>query len=244
MLDDLLVIVAFLKSIRLSLNIQKTKFMIFSTRNSNRTNVFERLSFTGGTVQSVSSFIYLGLFIDQFLTWESHINKVASTISPFIGNLRRVRRLLPLHILKNLYFAHVHSHLSYLLPLWGLGQSRMSHLQVLQNKAIKTIKFLPFRTSSVSLYNNGLLPLGKLAKYESILLIVKIIKGLLRIPDFPLINYQTTGRITRQSSDLRPPNYVLGVAQNSVFYSAVGPYNVHKRFSELNLEVAGINLVT
>jgi hypothetical protein len=53
MLDDLLVIVAFLKSIQLSLNIQKTKFIIFSTRNSNRTNVFERLSFTCGTVQSV-----------------------------------------------------------------------------------------------------------------------------------------------------------------------------------------------
>jgi hypothetical protein len=66
---------------------------------------------------------------------------------------------------------------------------------------------------------------------------------MLRIPDFPLINYQTTGRITRQSSDLRPPNYVLGVAQNTVLYCSVGLYNVYMRFSELYLEVEGVNLV-
>ena len=79
------------------------------------------------------------------------------------------------------YFAHIFSHLIYLNPLWSSVQEyRMNELKVLQNKAIKSILRLPWRTPSVSLNNVRFLPMDVINEYETILLFFKLSGGCIK----------------------------------------------------------------
>ena len=93
------------------------------------------------------------------------------------------------------------------------------------NKSIKAIRGLPRLTSSASLYSPELLPVKKLAKYESILFMYKLVNGLQSIGQEVLTNLAVVGRPTRQAGTLRPPNFVLGVSQSTVLYRGVQLYN-------------------
>ena len=64
--------------------------------------------------------------------------------------MNRLKRFLPPHILKTLYFTLVHSHLNYSLLAWGFYCRR---IKLLQKKVIRTI--------TVSKYNANTEPLMK-----------------------------------------------------------------------------------
>lgn len=82
---------------------------------------------------------------------------------------------------KPLYFAYVHSHLTYLLFVWG-SSSRTSDLQIIQNKCIKALYGLPYRTPTKYLSAN-LMPVMR--KYDRILHIHKMVNGFTK-HNFPL----------------------------------------------------------
>ncbi len=48
---------------------------------------------------------YLGMKIDSNLKWDDHINAIIPTISPKIGILRSLRKIVPIETLKLLYNA-------------------------------------------------------------------------------------------------------------------------------------------
>lgn len=226
MTEDLHIIDAFFRSRFMLMNLSKTKFIIFKTKNSSTQNIFSTLSFKATAIESVESHEYLGLCIDSALAWDQHVSKVINKASPYVGLLRRLKPYLPETQLMQVYYSYIHSHLTYLLPIWGFTASqRMLAVQRIQNKAIKIIRGLPILTSTTSLYSPKLLPFTKLAEFHSILLIYKIIGGYQVMPTQILSNLTVTGRNTRQAGLLRPPNYILTVAQNTVLYKGTQMYN-------------------
>ena len=171
---------------------------------------------------------FLDLTLDSKLNFHHHISKVLLKASSFVGMLRRLRAILPKPMLWQIYFAHIHSHLTYLLPVWAsASQERLMSLQRVQNKAVKSILNLPYLTSSDSLYSAKFLPFIKLTKYESILLIIKIVWGLVTVGQTLGDNLAITNRTTRQAQTIRPPNYILGLAQSSAFYRGINLYNTY-----------------
>ena len=70
------------------------------------------------------------------MTWSAHINKVACKISRTIYTLTRLKKFLPLSILKMLYNSLILPHLSYGILTWG---SKPGRLIKLQKWAIRTI---------------------------------------------------------------------------------------------------------
>ena len=60
---------------KLSLNIKKTKFILF--RSSNEKPKHEiKLGINNGDIKQVKNTIFLGIIIDEFLTWSEHIAQV------------------------------------------------------------------------------------------------------------------------------------------------------------------------
>jgi len=55
----------------------------------------------------------MGLLIDDKLKWINHIDNVYNKIIKYVGMFYKIRNKLPYAILKQLYFAFVHSHISY-----------------------------------------------------------------------------------------------------------------------------------
>ena len=103
---------------KLCLNVAKTKYMIF---NRTKTRLNLDLSINGRTLEQVTTFNFLGLNICDQLDWTTHMDKVCKKLSRNIGILRRVRSQfqLPADIMKTLYFSLIHSHLTYMILIWG-----------------------------------------------------------------------------------------------------------------------------
>ena len=62
---------------------------------------------------------YLGILIDDQFLFKSQITHLESKISRSVGVIAKLRYYLPTETLLNLYFALVHVHLQYGLPVWA-----------------------------------------------------------------------------------------------------------------------------
>ena len=112
------------------------------------------------TLERVNEFLYLGIFLDEDVTCNAHINFIANKISKNIGILKRLKYTLPKNILKTLYSSLIHPHLNYGTLLWGYNMDR---LIILQKKAIRII------THSYYLaHTSGLFKLLRIIKVEDI----------------------------------------------------------------------------
>ena len=67
---------------------------------------------------------YLGIDIDSKLDWNNHIDRRCRTISPQIGLLRRLRKIIPTESLPKYYMATQQSHIDYCLTVWGFTSNK------------------------------------------------------------------------------------------------------------------------
>lgn len=140
---------------RLSLNLLKTKYMIF---HSPRKKIQQHSDpcFRNIQIEKVSTFKYLGLHLDSCLLWDAHIKKVSSKISSLCGLMKRVRPFVPDDALLRFYYACIHSIIQYLIIVWGhAAKSKLKKIQTLQNRCVKVIFSLPHLYSTVLLYSSS-----------------------------------------------------------------------------------------
>jgi hypothetical protein len=137
--EDMILINKWFYENLLSFNASKTKYMLITPRNKNIP--FEpQIHANGIRIERVTTFKYLGLTLDQHLTWNDHIDTIVLKCKPILAMLRKSCYLLPADTKLSVYYAHVHSHLIYMASIWGATtQSRLDDLQILQNKAIRFV---------------------------------------------------------------------------------------------------------
>lgn len=121
---------------KLSLNISKTKYMIFAKSSKNiQDNISLHIKST--ILERVNIFNFLGVTIDSDLSWKSHINKIAGKISRTVGILARLKHQLPQSVLLNIYNGLVVPQINYSILCWGFVNTKRIFL--LQKKAIRFI---------------------------------------------------------------------------------------------------------
>ena len=115
--NELNQIYTWLSSNKLSLNICKTKFMIFTPKNKNE--ITPVIKINDNRIDRVSEFCFLGVNIDDKMTWNSHINKIATKISRTIGLFHKLKYFLPIFTMRTLYCTLILPHLTYGNLAWG-----------------------------------------------------------------------------------------------------------------------------
>ena len=95
---------------KLSLNVQKTKFMIFHNYQRDISLFIPEIKINGQLVERVTELNFLSLTIDEHLNWKSHIQKVSNKVSRSIGVLNILKKFLPITILRILYNALILPH--------------------------------------------------------------------------------------------------------------------------------------
>ena len=100
---------------KLSWNKDKTKYTFFhkACEKNNIPLKLPSLFINDWEIKRITSIKYLGVLIDENLTWKEHINVIESKFSKNLGLLYRDRRVLDSTALKNLYFSFIHSYLNY-----------------------------------------------------------------------------------------------------------------------------------
>ena len=106
-----------------------------------------KLLINGNPIEQLSNFNFLGITIDQNITWSDHITKISIKVARVIGILSKLKHIFPRNILRNIYNSLIHLHLIYGLYLWGFSPKR---LIILQKKAVRTFFLLNF---VISVYN-------------------------------------------------------------------------------------------
>ena len=70
---------------------------------------------------------YLGILIDNHLTWKPHIDYVTTKISKTIGVIARLSNFVPQSTLLNLYSFLIFPYLSYGLIAWGQASKSVTY---------------------------------------------------------------------------------------------------------------------
>jgi len=104
----------------LSLNPNKSNYIIFTgPRNKLPEDPNKSIILNNIAIKRVSNVKFLGVIIDEHLTWKSHINLVKNKAAKMIGIIKRLKFTLPLSALRILYNAFVLPCLNYGIILWG-----------------------------------------------------------------------------------------------------------------------------
>ena len=120
---------------KLSLNVQKTKFMILHYRQRIlMENDIPHLMINNTLIEHVTEFNFLGLTVNEFMNWNSHTHKqlpgtIANKISRTLGVMNRLKRYLPISAMKLMYDSLILSHLQFGITNWGFAWDRISKLQ-------------------------------------------------------------------------------------------------------------------
>ncbi len=176
-----------LKANKLSLNIKKSNILVFRNKVTKTTETID-VKINGSPIEEKTYAKYLGLLIDNKLTFEKHIDHVLTKMKKGNGILAKLRYFVPEDSLRNVYFAHIQSHLNYGSLVWGsAARYHINKIIQSQKKSIKIMNFVrarehieaPFKT-------NKILPFDKLRALNMIKFIWKIrnnftpfVKGLL-----------------------------------------------------------------
>ncbi|KAK3932765.1 hypothetical protein KUF71_002736, partial [Frankliniella fusca] len=123
---------------KLSLNIKKTNYIVFKRPLWNIPETTIKIE--NQEVSRVASVKYLGIIIDEHLTWNEHIKKIVPQLKAAAGLIYRLRKVLDVSKLKLLYYAYFHSHMCYLSSFWGISNSKhFKKISTLQNGVLKSI---------------------------------------------------------------------------------------------------------
>ena len=151
--SNLKVVSDWFRANKLSLNVNKTTYMIFKHNQQVNVDNFE-LKIGGNIIEMVQCTKFLGLYIDNKLQWTNHIKHCKAKISSSLYAIRSAKHVLSTEHLRTLYYSLIHPFLDYGLMLWGSAAKALTNpLQILQKKAIRTV--------TNSMYNDHTGPLFK-----------------------------------------------------------------------------------
>ena len=112
---------------------------------------------SGQKINTATSVKYLGVYLNDSLTWETHFKNLIPKLNRAIGLLSKVRHYTPKFVLKTIYYSLFNSHLIHASQIWGQTKIKLFQEVVnLQNKAIRIINSIPFNSSNINKTYNDL----------------------------------------------------------------------------------------
>ena len=101
---------------RLSLNIDKTYALISSKCDYNI--ILDPIIFDSKFVDIVSEAKFLGVFVDNDLSFRKHISYVCNKLSKTVGILSKIKHFVPLDIMIKLYYSLAYPYFTYCNVVW------------------------------------------------------------------------------------------------------------------------------
>ena len=92
--NELSLVCEWLNINKLSLNINKTKFVVFHPYQKEVLHLTPCLKIADTVIENVNEFNFLGVHLDSHMTWKSHTDKLALKLSKYTGILNKLKTLL------------------------------------------------------------------------------------------------------------------------------------------------------
>lgn len=225
-------------NLKLVLNPNKTKFMLFSKAKGIKSGAFHLTTLTGCDIEQVPVYKYLGIWIDENLNFSFHIDCLAKQLRQKMGFLYRHKSSLPLSCRKRIIE-------SVILPVLDYGDiiyknatiSSLSMLDSIYHSAIRFSTGSAYNTHHCILYDTiGWPSLTERRFRHWILFIYKAILG--KLPSYisSLLNWHSSMHHTRSSSQLllSVPSVRTELGKSAFCFDAPRSWNLIQR--TFNLE--------
>ena len=137
----------------LALNLKKTCYMIFRPNRNPLPDI--NLEIAGTKIERKTEARFLGVIMDEKLSWSSHITMMKTKMMRYVGIMHKIKRKLPLATRLQIYQSFVQSHLNYCSLVWGFAsKSLIESLFSKQKQGIRAIMpgFINY------FYREGILP--------------------------------------------------------------------------------------
>ena len=129
----------------LHINVKKCCYMYFSPTQRGKNDISSdlntlNLSINSKIINRVSQTKFLGVTIDDKLSWKPHINTLNKKLRSICGRIYRIKNNLPESLYKQIYHSLFESHLSYAISVWGGGsRNQLKALFTTQKKCIRIL---------------------------------------------------------------------------------------------------------
>ena len=147
---DLRALDNWLKANKISLNSSKTELVIFRKKGTQIPNLNIKLN--GVRLLPTSYVKYLGLYLDEHLSFDTHIALLNAKLRRANNMIAISRHYIPLENLKQVYYGQFHTHLQYCCQVWGQNEGKLKKTITLQNKALRLMTFSDKDAHSSPLY--------------------------------------------------------------------------------------------
>ena len=145
------------KANKLTLNVKKTKFMLFTDSNYNIGDNQLRIGNQNieqiGTNCKEKYFRFVGHVLDDKLNWDGHVEHIAKKLASANYGINSSKNFLPLQIRKTLYYSLFDSHLNFGNLLWGCAKRKLlKKIENLQKRCIRNVSLKSFKAHTEPLF--------------------------------------------------------------------------------------------
>ena len=130
--------------------------MIFRPRQKTLP-ITRQIIIENNVLEQVDNTKFLGVYIDQHLTWKTHVNFIAAKISKSIELLNKAKYYLPSKSLLTLYYALIYPYLTYCNLIWAstyVTNLQRIYLQQKRARIVRAISKADYKASSKPLFAN------------------------------------------------------------------------------------------
>ena len=194
---------------RLSINMDKTCYMLLTTRKCDFNN---DVYISSNVIKRETCVKFLGIMFDDNMKFKSHFTYLSGKISKTVGILNRIKDFVPYSTMITLYNSLIYPYLLYCNLVWGgTFHTNLAALVILQKKAIRIIHHKPYGSHTKPLFfQSKLLNLFDIHNY-----LLGIYMYNAETSEFT----RTHLHYTRNRDQLLPRFHRLALSQKSISYS-------------------------
>ena len=219
---------------KLVLNAEKSNSMLITSKYKHQNVLNDKeleIIINDCKIRQVKNCEYLGITIEESLSWEDHINKLCSSLTRKVGMLSRLRKSTPQDIMKRIYMSTVQPCIDYAISIWGNTTNiNLDKVQRIQNYAARVItsQFDYINVRGIEIVNAlGWFNVRQRFYYFNVLLMFKCIHGLapLYISNNVLMECEMVSRSLRscESMNIYVP-YCENFYQSKTFATTAGKF--------------------
>ena len=201
---------------KLTISLQKSNFIIFDTRK--KMDDIQMVKFGSHSIQRVSSVKYIGLTIDENLTWKAHIQNVITQLNKFFGVFYNIRHVINDKLKRIAYFTCIYSRIKYGLEIYGKCTKQLvQKLQITQNKLLRTIMSKSRMHSVNDLHKTlNVLKVDDAQKLSTICFVFKCLHSTTDNSFHNYFSYTDHIHNTRQQRQLKLPRAMTNLGQSTL----------------------------
>ena len=200
-----------------------------------------KIFINGNPIDEVSETKFLGVIIDNRLTWASHIKYMKNKAAKGLGIILKCRKIFKTETLLSLYNTIVFPYFNYCALIWGSAYSiHLENAMVLQKKLIRIISGVKPRTHTLPLFEHlKILTIKEVFYYTVGMFMYKFVRKKLPVifDELFIRVVDRHSRDTRISSFLQTPQCKTERRQHTIVYYGPRIWNIILREIDINCSI-------